>query len=498
MDTFPKKEIVKENLDNQTVSDNIFGHRFHSDQTLYEYLIEFLLIFVSVKKFNGINKIGEMRFHNQGEELKYYAEPKMGLKRFIFYDRTKKDKSIPLDEDAYYLLINEIKQQLDDENSEKKVTAIQDLLRGYAVILKKRTWCAQQTLPLCPELIFNEAMPNQRKRLEKVKKYDTFDIDKYFQFKQRNFLAKGGEIYYMHLLQAFANDSNSQRKNQLENLLKKTLIEQSGNISKIARIIQNTWEGIIITDNKNTDLYEQYELSYIPENAYKKCGNYAVDELICYLSNDFQHIKKFEIMAKGVMFQIMRMMYCAVAVYLKIDQKPWIIDMTNNTSKTIKKIANNSYRSVEEDFKQAIDIAASNLSENDNILKNIKKGQKDSVDIFRSKGKELRCIIPVTGAYERFTLSEDVLRFLVISLIKPTEKITYEMFLERMYKHYNIVIGPIQYEKSLKNLNQSELSIKNSLYENEIYFQEFLKSTGFLKELSDSTSLVYNPYNSIE
>lgn len=170
MDTFPKKEIVKENLDNQTVSDNIFGHRFHSDQTLYEYLIEFLLIFVSVKKFNGINKIGEMRFHNQGEELKYYAEPKMGLKRFIFYDRTKKDKSIPLDEDAYYLLINEIKQQLDDENSEKKVTAIQDLLRGYAVILKKRTWCAQQTLPLCPELIFNEAMPNQRKRLEKVKK----------------------------------------------------------------------------------------------------------------------------------------------------------------------------------------------------------------------------------------------------------------------------------------------------------------------------------------
>lgn len=72
------------------------------------------------------------------------------------------------------------------------------------------------------------------------------------------------------------------------------------------------------------------------------------------------------------------------------------------------------------------------------------------------------------------------------------------MFLERMYKHYNIVIGPIQYEKSLQNLNQSELSIKNSLYENEIYFQEFLKSTGFLKELSDSTSLVYNPYNSIE
>lgn len=497
MKTFPNN--VKENLDKQTVSDRLFGHRFHSDQTLYEYLIEFLLIYISPKYVDVDQTYGEMRFHNKNEDLKYFAEPKMGLKRFIFYDSSKKDKSIKLDEDAYYLLVNELKKQMDDdEKADKAILALQDLLRGYAVVLKKRTWCAQQTLPICPELIFTEAMPNLSNR-QNVKDYNSIEIDNSFQFKQRNFLAKGGEVYYLHLLQALYNDESDERKDKLNELLKNVLTNQSGNISKISRIIQSTWEDTILVDRKEkVKLYEDYDLSYIPADAYLKCGSLAVDEMINYLSSDFQQIKKIEIMAKGIMFQIMRMMYCAVSDNLGIKPRPWIVDMTNNSSTTIKKISNNSFRGIEDDFKQAINSAANDMFDDKDILKAIKKGQKDSLDIFRSKGKELRCIIPVSGAFERFTLSEDILRFLVTSLISPNEKITFDMFLERLYKHYNIVIGANQYEKSMNKSNVDDHSIKNCLYENEINFQKFLKSTGFLKELSDSTSLVFNPYNSIE
>ena len=126
-------------------------------------------------------------------------------------------------------------------------------------------------------------------------------------------------------------------------------------------------------------------------------------------------------------------------------------------------------------------------------------GQKHSLNIFRSKGKELRCIIPIKGSFERFTLSEDIVRFLVLSLIAPTEKITFEMFLDRLFEHDNIVIGANHFDYFIiGNYNSDDLTIKNSLYENEICFQNFLKSTGFLKELSDSTSLVFNPYNPVE
>ena len=67
------------------LSRQIFGNRFLSDQNLYEYLIEFLLIFVSAKEENGIE--GKFKFHDSNDSLfSYYVQPRLGLKRFIFYN----------------------------------------------------------------------------------------------------------------------------------------------------------------------------------------------------------------------------------------------------------------------------------------------------------------------------------------------------------------------------------------------------------------------------
>ena len=60
------------------------------------------------------------------------------------------------------------------------------------------------------------------------------------------------------------------------------------------------------------------------------------------------------------------------------------------------------------------------------------------------------------------------------------------------------VIGAVQYEKAIETLNEDQLAIKNCMFENQKCFQDFLRSTGFLRELSDSTSIVYNPYKSIK
>ena len=39
-----------------------------------------------------------------------------------------------------------------------------------------------------------------------------------------------------------------------------------------------------------------------------------------------------------------------------------------------------------------------------------------------------------------------------------------------------------------------DVTLANSFNKNVLAFQEFLKSTGFLRELSDATSIVINPY----
>lgn len=51
METFPKwmEDDYRKIANKGPLSTLIFGHRFKSDQTLYEYLTEFLLVFVSAK-----------------------------------------------------------------------------------------------------------------------------------------------------------------------------------------------------------------------------------------------------------------------------------------------------------------------------------------------------------------------------------------------------------------------------------------------------------------
>ena len=210
-------------------------------------------------------------------------------------------------------------------------------------------------------------------------------------------------------------------------------------------------------------------------------------------------INRVDIFAKGVMFQILRMMSYGVADYLGVEPKKWIVDMrSENSNDTVKKLSSESFRKVEDDYMTALNRIATgfDLSE-DECMDVVRKAKKDSLDIFRAKGKELQCIIPMNGPFERFSLSEDVIRFLVLALVMPQEKMTLNMFLEKLYKHYNIVIGPNEYKKMIGEDMAMNETLANSFAENVVAFQSFLKATGFLRELSDATSIVVNPYMSI-
>lgn len=493
--TYPKSvEKIDEHM--KSVSTRLFGNRFMPDQTLYEYLIEFLLVFVSAK--DSDLKTGKMKFHDNAEgRLEYWVEPRMGLRRFVFYDKARKNGSVQIDEHAYKELVKIIKTNIasDSENEKRDILdGIQDLLHGYAVVIKKRTWCAQSLLPVCPEMVFCDAMPNQKKRKELDWYDDEERVDTSFDFDKRNFLARGGEVYYLHLLQALEHDKA--RKEKLEKLLVSLLGGENNKLSKICNVIQDSWERSMNFDKD--DLSKHMSLSFIPEDAYLECGEYSVDELINYLSSELPSINKIEVLAKGIMFQIMRMLSWRVDNYLGLEKKSWIVDMKGGTTDTVKKIAADNYRSIEDDFMTALNKSAREIGvQESEYMTKLNKAKKSSVDLFRAKGKELQCIIPTNGQFERFSLSEDIIRFLVLSLVPPKKKMTLNMFMEKLYLHYGIVIGPEEYRHSINEGNKLEASLSNSFAENLNAFQAFLKATGFLRELSDATSVVVNPYNDV-
>ncbi|MBQ5990719.1 MAG: hypothetical protein IJL67_14655 [Oscillospiraceae bacterium] len=510
MNTFPfgmNEDNKNINETKKIVSSALFGNRFKVDQTLYEYLIEFLLIFSS-EKYDGEDSY-KFKFHkiNDGEinRLSYTFEPRMGLRRFVFFDKSKKGGNSKADECAYNMIRQYLLDNLVDiENKEEYVDDLQDLLHGYAVVIKKRFWGAKALLPICPEFIVCGCDPSKRERKlvdkqfsDEIKdgKLKELEVDTQFHFDKRNFLARGGELYYLHLLQGLQDEPDKRTK--LETLLYYVLNEPCKKISKLAAHIQSVWEDG--NGFRKESLKQTLKISYIPDDAYISCEKYSIDELINYLSCQLHPINRIDILAKGVMLQIMRMMACQVANCLESEKRPWIIDMNVSSNKTIKKIAAESYSDLENDFIDALNKTAKRLEiPIDQYVDEIKKARRDSLDIFRLKGKEMLCIIPNKGSFERFSLSEDVIRFLVLALIPPKEKMTLKMFLSKLYVHYNIVIGPNEYKKSLKKYDELDSSLANAFNENEIAFQKFLKDTGFLRELSDATSIVINPYSSID
>lgn len=493
--TYPRSvEDIDKHMN--SISTRVFGNRFMPDQTLYEYLIEFLLVFVSAKDSDG--ETGKMQFHDDAEGLlEYWIEPRMGLRRFIFYDKSRKNGIVPIDEKAYQEILKILKNNIiADSDGEKQeiIEGIQDLLHGYAVVIKKRNWCAQTLLPVCPEMVLCDAMPNQKNRKDLNWYRDEGEIDSSFDFDKRNFLARGGEVYYLHLLQAL--ERSFEKKEILEMLICNLMGGENNKLSLICQVIQKSWEESMNLDQSS--LVKHMKLSFIPEDAYVECGSYAVDELINYLSSELPSITRIEILAKGMMFQIMRMLSWRADNYLGLENKKWIVDMKGGSTDTVKKIAAENFRSIQDGFMTALNKSAReiDISEKE-YMKKLNKAKKSSLDIFRAKGKEMQCIIPTNGQFERFSLSEDIIRFLVLSLVSPKKKMTLNMFLEKLYIHFGIIIGPEEYRKSIESNNKLDASLANSFIENVNAFQGFLKSTGFLRELSDATSIVVNPYNNV-
>ena len=504
---FPSDADTSNGSDNMAIK--LFGDRIYADQSLYEYLIEFLLVFISPKDKD--KKLDTMAFHSDiNKELVYHIKPRMGLKRFIFYNRSKKDVTIPVDEKAYKEILQILQRKIEEsgveaDKAESAIEAIQDLFYGYAAVIKNRSWTAQSLLPIAPELIFCEAMINKKERLKLSNGSNNpsdEDIEMKFDFSRHNFMARGGEVYYLHILQALQTCDLDTRV-RLEGLIKNLVTSSGENFSKLANWINDSW-----LEEKNIEpdkLYIKKQIGFIPATGYINCGKDTVFELINYLSNDMNPITRIELLAKGVVLQIMRMMCRRTTEFLGITPSPWIVDLrSKKAGNTVMKISSSSYRKTEELFICAINKITSNyLDENEGDLKlktpfeYLSRSKTHTLNMFKRLGKEMQLIIPLKGGHERFSLSEDLVKFIVLSIVKPQGKMTFDMFLDNVYYNYNIVIGAKQYKKCTSTINLDAEQASSFAY-NELQFQDFLKNTGFLRDLSDATSIVSSPYTEVK
>jgi hypothetical protein len=488
----------------ENIAIQVFGNRIFSDQSLYEYVIEFLLVFSSPKEIEP--ECGTMRFHSDdSDKYRYWVQPRIGLRRFIFYDRAKRDARIKCDEQAYKDICRLIEGKVGVNSDKEKATdimyAIQDLLHGYSAVLKNRSWTAQSLLPIAPELIFPEAMLNKKGRVKILDASDTYGIEKDFDFDRHNFMARGGEVYYLHLLQGLRR--YPEYRERLETLLDHLLTSKSKNFSSIANWIQSLWE--VDQGLEPKALMVEKRLGFIPKTGYIDCVRYSLEELITFLSNEMHPIMRIELLSVGIVLHIMRMLCTRSKEFLGLDARlPWIIDMrASNGSKTVMRLAAESFKRTEEMMVKAINKRTYEFLE-ENIegsaqspFDHFAKAKKHTLNMFRRLGKEMQLVIPLRGGMERFSLSEQLVRFLVLSIVAPGQKMQFDTFLRRLFENYGIVIGPEQFGATVAN-GDFDPALTNSFVANANAFQDFLKNAGFLRELSDATAIVVNPYEGVK
>ena len=529
MNIFPEVKDVK--LKEQNLQIQTFGKRIYNSQTVQEYLLEFLVVFIGAKVGNCNDKIFTDMDSWANSKIKYEKNPNIGLKRFIFFDKTKIDSRFGVDIEANREINTFLKQKIDSKSydGENLLNILRDLLRGFSMVTGNRGWFAQSLLPVCEEAIFCEAIgsKSKRKNLTMTDKAGYFNIetDKCFEFNGHNFLARGGETYYLHLIQGLCYIKENEGEEQalkyaqkFEELISK-LIGTYDDLKNISKWVQDNWITYICDQSKDEFDYKEMKQKLKTEGTcqwiscnYKRRSPLAIKEMINLLNTNMNELEKINLLAKGIVFQILRMM--SEAAYIQANNDPngnnrcWLIHFDNNNDANIKikKLAVESYKAIEEDMMVALANKLNLQNDKQNVIDEygkkssktstelLKSGYDDSYKLLRKLGKDIGLIIPLKGDNMRFTMSDDIIRFTVLSLIRPESKMTLDTFLEKLYTHFGITIGTKQYSKHIKD-KISEMNDASFLKYNLDEFQSLLKKNGFLKELSDATAMVINPYS---
>lgn len=492
---FPRNAEVGKKEDNLSIA--LLGNRVYSDQTLVEYLIEFLLVFSSAKQADGN---GKMRFHTPDELVNdkptYYVNPYAALRRFIFYDHCKQESRSAIDTEANKVLWSHLRHLT--ENGEDDVDLIHDLLHSYSIVTRNRGWYAQALLPVAPQLLLTDLQGIKKRQKEKWN-IDDIEVDVGFDFDKHNFLARGGQVLYLHLLQGLMHSDEAGRddRKQIEQLIENMLVCSSRGVGMLADFVQSEWE---TTRTYKIDL-KKFNMGYIQDDFDIRSERF-VAEIKNFLSCDIHPIARIELLSQGLVLSLLRAMH--IVAVKRIDpngnEPLWVMDMSGlGGNSNIAKLAAASYSSAYDSFLSAM----SSIFDEKGFDKNkrfemLQKGKQNTADILKNLGKEIKLVIPPRGGHERFSLSETLARYLVLAIIAPSQKVTLDTFLSRLYDHYRIVIGPSEYRRSIVDGSwQSSENMSDYFEYNVRSFQNFLKQCGFLRDLSDATAIIENPYKEV-
>jgi hypothetical protein len=522
---FPKLNTINE-YKNPAI--RLFGNRFFIDQTVLELLAEFLAVVYSEKNigkdmdkifYQPLPPLNELQRWFRSTDYKLYYKPsvKLNLKLFSLFCTSPLDKRHQIHEVQLRTLRRVLDGKIVSSNrkNEEVRECLEDLFMGFQGAGSERTWCAKTFYPLTPTFITQETLWNETvaRKEEELDWYESInDFPKYFGKTKHIFLSRGGELLYLQLCNLFASEDRgiasfaenvgigTQEKDlyYLYNSLNKGFegLDDAlfAPLNKLADFIENLDPETHETTNRKE---EGMTCDWCPEESWQEAFLYAI-ELNRVLNTSLDPVERLELLQMGCVLQVMRSL-CAQSVRYADVPLPkgrggalgyaWIFSHTDRKQKLI------SRRNLQFNLRliqRAIhneDLINDTVTERDIGRAENKHGHK----FFRTIGKRQGIIGPWRGAEPRFSMTDRLIRYLILALLPPEESCQYKDFLKRLYRHFGIAI---EGEELADAVLWSGLPNNCSLNEDRRnWFTEMLRAGGFLTELSDNCSIVRNPFS---
>ncbi|WP_393964797.1 hypothetical protein [Exiguobacterium sp. S22-S28] len=307
----------------------IWGHRFKDGQRGPEYTLEFLNVFAGTgfsleKKYYDRRKMIEFR------QFVYEGEKEGAKGHTAIFEEKKKDV---------------IRKKLGV--SEKQLEDLQVFFKNLTIPLMTpmgkpvdRSWYAQMMYPLHESLLFSEVRVNRDKGNSK-----NLTINY-----ERNFFARGGELYFLMLHYGTLN--NPELRINIEKNMKTLLSSSSGVIAVINQINEAFSEystgdqpAPLIKDEELSTVITSWESSEYPTLPNTDLALYKefAEELNALLMLNIDIYEMFDILTSLITFQLHRYMIFQSEQIIG-ETSNYFIDCLEGQNKSIKFLAQDSYR----------------------------------------------------------------------------------------------------------------------------------------------------------
>jgi hypothetical protein len=529
IERFPR--LTDHSVNDKNPAIQLYGRRFYSDQTEIELLAEFILVFSSGKKISGDRFQWEQAFPDSeslaqwpaATPLTYEPSPRLTLKLFAFLGSSKLETRHECHREQFKYVIDGLRKRIKTSrkiSDDEVLRLVEQVLVGFVGVAQSRTWCTHTFLPLSPSLLASETIWKQTKakRETKLKWKDAITNKSMFEHSAHDFMARGGESLFLQLINVFRLAESSEIKKLETDMGHKKgtaaglaarigdgLARLLGSMPYLSELTQWIESADVETSNVFLNKKPSSDCGWIPKETWKESYLFGY-ELANICEAVVDPLEKIEMLKTCCVFQVLRTI-CAQSVrhangipesirhYGGPNGFVWLVTDPEIQERTLKRAAQRNLTRILQIIFQAIRIIADSDYYKDNEdepHKMANQADAQSSGLFLKLGKKIGLVTPWKGPSPRFTLTENLLRYLVLAILKPDSRMTLSSFEDNLFKHYGMAIQGKYLDYGVKwSFHDKDVNVTNS---DQNWLEKQLKASGFLIPLSDAISLVHNPF----